>query len=58
MKTKLRTDTIKKFEIETGYKLEIKNRKLHYNGNLDFTNIGITWLPKDLTVGGNLYLRG
>ena len=46
------------FESETGCKLEIIDDRPCYRGDLDLYGIGITSLPKDLTVGGFLDLRG
>ena len=47
------------FEAETGRKLEIRDGRPYYSGDLDLEDItGITSLPKDLTVGGYLYLQG
>lgn len=48
---------IEEFENTTGYKLEIRDNKLFYDGNLYLYGTPITSLPDNLTVGGNLYLR-
>ena len=46
------------FKSETGYGLEIRNGRPYYRGDLDLEDCkGITSLPKDLTVGGYLYLQ-
>ena len=47
------------FESETGYILEIIDGRPYYRGDLDLEDCTeITSLPKDLTVGGYLYLQG
>ena len=49
---------IKQFKEETGYDLEIKDGKPHYDGYLYLRGIQITALPDNLTVGGSIYLQG
>lgn len=49
---------IELFEKETGYKLEIRNGKPYYIGDLDLRDITISSIPNDLTVDGNLFLKG
>lgn len=51
-------DIIELFEKETGYKLEIRNGKPYYIGDLDLRDITISSIPNDLTVDGNLFLKG
>ena len=49
---------IEKFYKETGKKLEIKDGKPYYGGNLDLRGTAITSLPDNLVVGGSLDLQG
>lgn len=49
---------IEQFEKETGYKLEIRNGKPYYIGDLDLRDITISFIPNDLTVDGKLILKG
>lgn len=49
---------IELFEKETGYKLEIRNGKPYYIGDLDLRDITISSIPNDLTVDGKLFLKG
>jgi leucine-rich repeat protein len=51
-------DIIELFEKETGYKLEIRNGKPYCIGDLDLRDITISSIPNDLTVDGNLLLKG
>lgn len=51
-------NVIKQFVKETGYKLEIRNGKPYYIGDLDLRDITISSIPNDLTVDGNLFLKG
>ena len=51
-------DIIELFEKETGYKLEIRNGKPYYIGDLDLRDITISSIPNDLTVDGKLFLKG
>ena len=51
-------ETIKQFEKQTNYTLEVKDGHLYYGGGLDLKNTGITSLPDNLTVGGELDLSG
>lgn len=51
-------DIIELFEKETGYKLEIRNGKPYYIGELDLRDITISSIPNDLTVDGDLFLKG
>lgn len=51
-------DIIELFEKETGYKLEIRNGKPYYIGDLDLRDITISSIPNYLTVDGNLFLKG
>ena len=46
------------FESATGRKLEIRNGRPYYRGDIYLRDTGITSLPEGLTVGGDLYLRG
>ena len=48
---------IKQFKEETGFNLEIKDGKPHYDGYLYLQDTQITALPDNLTVGGYLYLQ-
>ena len=45
------------FKLETGYELEIRDRRPYYRGYLNLHGTGVTSLPDGLTVGGGLYLR-
>lgn len=54
----MQTEIVRDFKNKTGYTLEVKNGKLHYDGDLDLRDTGITSLPDNLTVGGDLYLEG
>ena len=59
MKQELVEKIIADFKSETGYELEIIDGKPYYRGDLDLEDVTeITSLPKDLTVGGYLYLQG
>lgn len=51
-------DIIELFEKETGYKLEIRNGKPYYIGDLDLRDITVSSIPNDLTVDGKLFLKG
>lgn len=51
-------DIIELFEKETGYKLDIRNGKPYYIGDLDLRDITISSIPNDLTVDGSLFLKG
>lgn len=56
-KAKIMEEQIKKFEIETGRKLSIKDGKLFYDGCLDLSKTNIKSLPDNLTVSGYLDLN-
>ena len=43
-------ETIKQFEKQTDYTLEVKDGHLYYGGSLNLRNTGITSLPDNLTV--------
>ena len=49
---------IEQFEKETGYKLDIRNGKPYYIGDLKLRNTIISSIPNDLTVDGKLFLDG
>lgn len=49
---------IEQFEKETGYKLELRNGKPYYIGDLDLRDVIVSSIPNDLTVDGNLFLKG
>ena len=51
-------DIIELFEKETGYKLEIRNGKPYWIGELDLRDITISSIPNDLIVDGSLFLDG
>ena len=52
------TEQIEKFKKETGIKLDIKDGKPYYGGNLDLRGTAITSLPDNLVVGDWLDLYG
>ena len=58
MKQELVEKIIADFKVETGRKLEIRNGRPYYRGDLNLRGTRITSLPEGLTVGGDLYLRG
>ena len=43
-------DIIELLEKETGYKLEIRNGKPYYIGDLDLRDVIVSFIPNDLTV--------
>lgn len=49
---------IEQFEKETGYKIEIRNGRPYYIGDLDLRDIIVSSIPNDLTVYGSLFLNG
>lgn len=50
--------TIADFKSATGRKLEIRDGRPYYRGDLYLSGTGITSLPEGLTVGGSLNLAG
>ena len=51
-------NVIKQFVKETGYKIEIRNGRPYYIGDLDLRDIIVSSIPNDLTVYGSLFLNG